>query len=95
MKPACAACRKSASAQGRKPEDVVCEYDDEVIASRKGPRKSSGEKQTADNNGGSKSVDRPSSSTSNNGISRKPSPQTSKSNPSEAQHGQTDEARGT
>lgn len=44
VKPACTACKKSASAQGRNPANVVCEYDtEETLTTRKTSRKSSGE----------------------------------------------------
>lgn len=33
VKPGCGACRKTAGVQGRNPDDVVCEYDDEVVGS--------------------------------------------------------------
>lgn len=39
-KPACAACLKSASAQGRPLDDVICDYDDQTSITRKNPRKS-------------------------------------------------------
>lgn len=42
VKPACAACLKSASAQGRPLEEVNCEYDDESTVTKKASRKSTG-----------------------------------------------------
>lgn len=87
MKPACAACRKTAATQGRKPEEVVCEYDDEISNTRKGSRKSSGEKQDVEinnnnnnnaNTGGNGPVKQSNSST-NDGHLRRPSPYAAKS----------------
>lgn len=49
VKPACGACLKSASAQGRPLNEVTCEYDDESTITRRssgGRRKSTSEGQT-------------------------------------------------
>lgn len=80
VKPSCAACRKSATAQGRNPDEVLCEYDDDSTSSsgKKAPRKSTGEKQGGLIGDSSSAGDGPirhsSSSGSNGSALKRPSP---------------------